>query len=149
MHSTTLPPNTPEPASLQGGHSRDTVPPPSNPDTSQSQECYSLRSLYLRGKTLSCGRTGLQATKKLRRFSKNKRIHVTSPLLKNGASQVAAVIKDPPTNAGDVRDTDSVLGSGRCPGGHGSPLQDPYLENPHGPRSLEGYSAESEGVGHD
>ena len=66
---------------------------------------------------------------------------VTSPLLKNGASHVAGGIKNPPANAGDVRDTDSVLGSGKIPGGgHGTPLQDPYLENPHGPRSLVGYS---------
>ena len=33
------------------------------------------------------------------------------------------VIKNPPANAGDVRDEDSVPGSGRSPGGgHGSPL---------------------------
>ena len=51
---------------------------------------------------------------------------VTSPLLKNGASQVAGGIKNPPANAGDVRDTDSVLGLGKIPGGgHGTPLQDP------------------------
>ena len=32
-------------------------------------------------------------------------------------------------------------GSGRCPGGgHGNPLQESCLENPHGQRSLAGYS---------
>ena len=41
------------------------------------------------------------------------------------------VVKDPPANAGDVRDTDSVLGSGRSPGGgHGNPLQYSCLETP-------------------
>ena len=36
------------------------------------------------------------------------------------ASQVALVVKNPPANAGDVRDAGSILGSGRSPGGgHG------------------------------
>ena len=48
-----------------------------------------------------------------------------------GASQVALVVKNPPTNAGDIRGTGSIPGSGRAPGGgHGSPLQYSYLENP-------------------
>ena len=35
----------------------------------------------------------------------------------------------------------SVPGWGRSPGeGHGNPLQDSYLENPHGQRSLVGYN---------
>ena len=47
------------------------------------------------------------------------------------ASQVVLVIKKSPASAGDVRDMDSVPGSGRSPGGeHGSPHQDPCLENP-------------------
>ena len=41
------------------------------------------------------------------------------------------VAKNPPANAKEVRDTRSVPGSGRSPGGgHGSPLQYSYLENP-------------------
>ena len=32
------------------------------------------------------------------------------------ASHVALVVKNPPTNAGDIRDTDSIPGLGRCPG---------------------------------
>ena len=40
-----------------------------------------------------------------------------------------------------LRDTGSIPGSERSPGGgHGNPLQDPCLENPHGQRSLVGYS---------
>ena len=51
------------------------------------------------------------------------------------------VVKNPPANAGDIRDAGSIPGSGRCPGGeHGNPLQDSCLENPHGQRSLVGYS---------
>ena len=33
------------------------------------------------------------------------------------ASQVVQVVKNPPANAGDIRDGDSVPGSGRSPGG--------------------------------
>ena len=33
-----------------------------------------------------------------------------------GASQVMLVIKNPPANAGDVRDAGSMPGSGRSPG---------------------------------
>ena len=41
------------------------------------------------------------------------------------------VVKNPPANAGDVRDTGSVPGWGRCPGGgHGNPLQYSHLEHP-------------------
>ena len=37
-------------------------------------------------------------------------------------SQVALVIKNPPVNAGDIRDMGSTPGSGRSPGGgHGNP----------------------------
>ena len=48
---------------------------------------------------------------------------------KNGASQVAPVVKDPPANAGDVGDMGSIPGWGRFPGGgHGNPLQYSCLE---------------------
>ena len=41
------------------------------------------------------------------------------------------VIKNLPANAGDIRDTGSIPGSGRSPGGgHGNPLQYSCLENP-------------------
>ena len=47
-----------------------------------------------------------------------------------GASQVALVVKNPPANAGDIRDVASVPGLGRSPGGgHGNPLQYSCLEN--------------------
>ena len=40
------------------------------------------------------------------------------------------MVKNPLANAGDVRDTGSILGSGRSPGGgHGNPLQYSCLEN--------------------
>ena len=45
-------------------------------------------------------------------------------------SQVALVVKKPSANAGDVRDTGWIPGSGRSPGGgHGNPLQYSCLEN--------------------
>ena len=47
------------------------------------------------------------------------------------ASQVALVVKNLPANAGDIRDTGLVPGSGRSPGeGHGNPFQYSCLENP-------------------
>ena len=50
---------------------------------------------------------------------------------KKEASQVALVVKNPPNNAGDVRDVGSIPASGRSPGGgHGNPLQYYCLENP-------------------
>ena len=57
------------------------------------------------------------------------------------ASQVE-LIKNLPARAGDVRDSGSVPGLGRSPGGrHGNPLQYSCLENPHGQRKLVGYSS--------
>ena len=41
------------------------------------------------------------------------------------------MVKNPPANAGDIRDLGSIPGSGRSAGGgHGNPLQDSCLENP-------------------
>ena len=41
------------------------------------------------------------------------------------------VVKNTPASVGDVRDTGSVPGLGRSPGGgRGNPLQYSYLENP-------------------
>ena len=41
------------------------------------------------------------------------------------------VVKNPPANAGDIRDSGSILGPGRSPGGkHGNPLQYSSLGNP-------------------
>ena len=46
------------------------------------------------------------------------------------ASQVAPVVKNPPANAGDIRDTGSVPGLGRSPEeGNGNLLQYSSLEN--------------------
>ena len=48
-----------------------------------------------------------------------------------GASQVVLVVKNPPANAGDVRDADLIPGLGRSlGGGHGNPLLYSFLENP-------------------
>ena len=44
---------------------------------------------------------------------------------------VVLVVKNPPANAGDLRDVGSILGPGRSPGGgNGNPLQSSCLENP-------------------
>ena len=41
------------------------------------------------------------------------------------------MVKNPPVNAGDIREAGLLSGSGRFPGGgHRNPLQRPCLENP-------------------
>ena len=51
------------------------------------------------------------------------------------------VVKTPLAGTGGARATGSIPGSGRSLGiGNGNPLQYPYLENPHGQKSLVGYS---------
>ena len=47
------------------------------------------------------------------------------------ASQVALVVKNPPPNAGDIRDSGSIPGSGKSPGGgHANLFQYSCLGNP-------------------
>ena len=59
------------------------------------------------------------------------------------AFQVALVLKNPPANAGDIRDLGLIPGSGISPGGgHGNPLQYsclgiPWTEEPGRPWSIE------------
>ena len=54
-----------------------------------------------------------------------------SELRRNGASQVVRVVKNPPANAGGIREVGSVSGWGRSPGGgNGNSLQYSCLENP-------------------
>ena len=57
---------------------------------------------------------------------------ICSYLTSVSASQVALVVKNLPASAGDIRDTGSIPGWGRSPGGggHGNPLQYSCLENP-------------------
>ena len=56
-------------------------------------------------------------------------------------SLMGPVVKNPPANSEDIRDTGSIPRFGRSPGGgHGNPLQYSCLENPHGQRSLVAYS---------
>ena len=58
------------------------------------------------------------------------------------ASEVVLVVKNPPANAGNLRNVDLIPGSGRSTGGgHGNPLHYSCLKNPHGQRSLMGYSS--------
>ena len=52
---------------------------------------------------------------------------------------MALVVKNPPTNAGDIRGMSSIPGSGRSPGG-GQPIPVFLLGEFHGQRSLVGNS---------
>ena len=64
--------------------------------------------------------------------------------MKEGAFQVA-LVKNSPANAGDMRDTSLIPGSGRSPGeGQTTPVFLPGES--HGQRSLPGYR--SQRVGH-
>ena len=67
-----------------------------------------------------------------------------------GASQVVpSQVKNLPAKAGDIRDVGLIPGLGRSPGEvNGNPLQYSFLENPHGPRSVAGYSPLGHRVGH-
>ena len=50
-------------------------------------------------------------------------------------------VENPPANGGDLRDVGSIPASGKTPRGKlGNPLQYSCLENPHGQRTLGGYS---------
>ena len=56
-------------------------------------------------------------------------------------SATNTVVKNPPVNAGDIRDMGLILGSGRSPGGgHGNPLQYSCFGESLGQRTLVGYS---------
>ena len=67
-----------------------------------------------------------------------------------GASQVVLVVKNPPANAGDIRDAGSISGLGRSPGGeqgnHSSILawRIPWTQEPGGLQSIGWHK-----VGHD
>ena len=50
------------------------------------------------------------------------------------------MVKNMPANAGDIRDASSIPGSPG--GGNGNPLQYSCLQNPHGQKSLVGYSTQ-------
>ena len=51
------------------------------------------------------------------------------------------MVKNLPTDAGDIRDLGLIPGLGRSPGvKYGNPLQYSCLENPHGQRGLVGFS---------
>ena len=60
------------------------------------------------------------------------------------------MIKNPPANAGDIRDVGLIPGSGRSPGGgHGNPPQYSCLENPMDRGAGRLQSTGSQRVGHD
>ena len=70
--------------------------------------------------------------------------------LSNFQDEIALVVKNPPANAEDLRESNLIPGWGRSPGGgHGNPLQYSWLENPwtEEPGGLQ--SMGSHGVRHD
>ena len=68
-------------------------------------------------------------------------IHLLLVCPLNRAPQVALMVKNSPASAGDLRDTGSIPGSRRSPGGgYGNPLQYSLSGESHGQRSLVGHS---------
>ena len=56
---------------------------------------------------------------------------INAMCVSRGLPRWALVVKNPPTNAGDIRGVSCIPGLGRPPGGeHGNPLQYSCLENP-------------------
>ena len=75
-------------------------------------------------------------------------IGATTDILR--ASQVVRVVKNPPANAGDMRDMSLVPGLGRSPGGwHGNSLQYACLENPTDRGARQATVPGSQSVRHD
>ena len=59
------------------------------------------------------------------------------------------MVKNPPADAGDIRDVGSIPGLGRSPGwGHGNPLQYSCLENPMDREAWRATVLGSQRVGH-
>ena len=58
-------------------------------------------------------------------------LHFFSSTAGQWASHLVLAVKNPPANAGNVRDVGLILGSGRSPGGgHSNPILYSFLENP-------------------
>ena len=89
------------------------------------------------GRTLLHGVAESDMTEQLRTRSTHVYYHTLSGKLSSfpggggkAVSQVMPVVKNPPANAGDIRDVGSIPGSERFPGGgHGNPFQNSCLEN--------------------
>ena len=99
---------------------------------------YTLSNFYINLQPTRTGSSFLyiffREARKLHRFVKNFNANFFfffTSLQIHGASQVALVVKNPPVNAGDVRDAGSIPGLGRSHGeGNGNPFQYSCLENP-------------------
>ena len=77
---------------------------------------------YLKNSTEQLGKTGVDVIR-CENIGKSRE--------REWASHLALVVKNPLANAGDVRDTSSIPGLGRSPGGgHGNSLQYSCQENP-------------------
>ena len=92
-------------------------------------------AMLMSDRTLGCGIRSIESEIHFHRAAYCWRIAMASRIWKTldpwWTSQVALVVKNPPANAGDVRDAGTIPGSARSPGGgHGNILQYSCLENP-------------------
>ena len=61
--------------------------------------------------------------------TRNERVNITTEFV-DILDITSIVVKNPPANAGDARDSSSIPGPGRSPGiGNGNPLRYSYLGN--------------------
>ena len=73
----------------------------------------------------------VNTTKQKPILGRKTRIAPTQKVSVHWASQVALMVKNKPTNAGDIRNAGLIPGLRRSPGeGHSNPLQYSCLENP-------------------
>ena len=71
---------------------------------------------------------GISKTTYPKTGAENSQSWIISKQFQYQSPQVALAVKNPTANAGDVRDTCSIPGSGRFPGGgHGNPLHYSFL----------------------
>ena len=83
-------------------------------------QCSCLENPWGRGAWWAAVYGVAQSWTRLKRLSSSSSIYL-----------VVLVVKNPPANAGDIRDAGLISGSGRSPGGgHGNPLKYSCLENP-------------------
>ena len=89
------------------------------------------KEIYWKAEELAKITSIIKINKRKRSSKYRKLLHLIFFNLLPGALQAALVVKNPPANAGDIRDAGLIPALGRSPGeGNGNPLQYSYLGNP-------------------
>ena len=89
------------------------------------------KEIYWKAEELAKITSIIKINKRKRSSKYRKLLHLIFFNLLPGALQAALVVKNPPANAGDIRDMVFIPGLGRSPGeGNGNPLHSSCLGNP-------------------